>query len=201
MPISRFGNEALNLTRAVSTLGYPEEALKFADLLSGGLVAGENAISAGDDTGGFSVFPGGGLSFETNNGMGFYVNPAAKAAGINAGNFSLAGNWGQAPISSSRSNDFKEHEPPGGYGPKIQFGFNFGGVSQPHYFPESPLPPAYVKPQPLVVPGIYAGPHVDKLANEAARALTGNKVESIKIDPNQEFLEKMVRQYKAQGRL
>ena len=170
------------------------QALRIKNFLSG-------QINGADETGSFSLSPFGGLNFETNNGMGFYVDPAAKAAGINAGNFSLAGNWGQAPISSSRSNDFKEYEPLGGYGPKIQFGFNFGGVSQPHYFPESPLPPAYVEPQSLVVPGIYAGPHVDKLANEGARALTGNKVESIKIDPNQEFLEKMVGQYRAQGRL
>jgi hypothetical protein len=170
------------------------QALRIKNFLSG-------QINGADETGSFSLSPFGGLNFETNNGMGFYVDPAAKAAGINAGNFSLAGNWGQAPISSSRSNDFKEHEPLGGYGPKIQFGFNFGGVSQPHYFPESPLPPAYVKPQSLVVPGIYAGPHVDKLANEGARALTGNKVESIRIDPNQKFLEEMIGQYKAQGKL
>ena len=150
------------------------QALRIKNFLSG-------QINGADETGSFSLSPFGGLNFETNNNLSFDIEPRAKTAGVNTGNFSLAGSWGQDPY--------------------VQFGFNFGGVSKPHYFSESPISPTYVKPQPLVVPGIYAGQHVDKLANEGARALTGNKVESIKIDPNQEFLEKMVGQYKAQGRL
>jgi len=153
---------------------YNPQALRIKNFLSG-------QIDGADKTGSFSLSPFGGLNFETNNNLSFDIDPRAKTAGINTGNFSLAGSWGQDPT--------------------VQVGFNFGGVSQPQYFSESPTSPPYVKSQPLVVPGIYAGPHVDKLANEGARALTGNKVEPIRIDPNQKFLEEMVGQYRAQGRL